>query len=82
MIRIVDEVQDVREVYLQMLSIYESTHNLEQVCINTFNQLNSLAFHYNYPKGYPKFLQKFQGLLLDLEDAGKPMENAMMKSFF
>jgi len=81
-IRAHEDSRDGRQTYIDMVTYFESTNNLEQLSLLTFNRLTELTYSYKYPGGLPKFLHKFCDLMMDLEDAGKPMDPAMVKSLF
>ena len=82
MIRKHETTQNGRAVYLEMRDYFESRHNLEQLCLLVLEELNNLHCGQNYTGGIPKYTQKFRDLVADLEDAGRPMESAMMKSLY
>ena len=64
-----------------MLNYYESKTNLENLALNTYNHINDLQYTWKYP-GLPKFLRRFHDLTMDLQDAGKPLDDTTLKSFF
>ena len=82
LIRAHESTRDGRAVYCEMVQYFESKNNLEQLTLLTFHRINDLSYNYKYPGGLPKFLHCFRNLMMDLQDSGKPMDPAMIKSLF
>ena len=81
-IRANEHTRDGRQVYLGLVTHFESKNNLDQLSLLTFNKLTELTYHYKYPGGLPKFLAKFRDLIMDLKDTGRDLEPDMIKSMF
>ena len=79
-VRLHEVEKDGRAVYQEFNQHYESTDNLQQATLLTLQALNNLSLTYQYSGGVPAFAAKFNDLLLDLRDAGKPLDPVLAKA--
>ena len=73
---------DGRGAYLAFLDYYESNSNMEDASIIATNKLNNLVFTATSHGGLPTFVNKFCQYILDLEEAGKPIDAAFQRTLF
>ena len=73
---------DGRCAYLAFLDYYKSNSNMEDASIIATNKLNSLVFTTSTKGGLPVFVNSFCQYVLDLEEAGKPMDSAFQRTLF
>ena len=81
-IRSFEQKKDGRGVYLQFLDHYENTNNMEQVSLLALSKLQELSLTYKTPGGLPGYVTKFRDAILDLQEAGKPLDDTLQKSMF
>ena len=79
-VRLHEVEKDGRAIYQAFTQHYESTDNLQQATLLTLQALNNLSLTYQYSGGVPAFAAKFNDLLLDLRDAGKPLDGVLAKA--
>ena len=82
LIREYEDSKDGRAVYFAFLDHYESRNNLEQVGLMALDKLSSLQLTYRSQGGVAGYVTQFREDVLDLKDAGKPLDADMGKSMF
>jgi hypothetical protein len=81
-IRAYESTKDGRAVYFKFLEYYECANNMEQVSLLAMTKLQELKLLHTTKGGLPAYITKFRDAILDLEEAGKPMDPTLQKSMF
>ena len=82
LLRQFEHTTDGRGAYLAFLDYYESHSNMEDASIIATNKLNNLVFNSGTNGGLPAFVNNFCQYILDLEEAGKPMDAGFQRTLF
>ena len=77
-----ENTTDGRGAYFAFLDYYESASNLDDASIIATNKLNNLVFTSSSTGGLPTFVNNFRQYVLDLEEAGKPMDAGFQRTLF
>ena len=77
-----EATKDGRAVYQALQDHYESKSNLEQARLLAMNKLQNLSLEYKSSGDIPSYVAKFRDSMLDLKEAGKPLDPLFQKSLF